>query len=862
MSLIKRMSTARSLHRAISHASALYDAQQYEHAGEVAGEAAELASSVGRANRAALAWTLQARACQALRSPGWREPLDRALGELPRIGSEERALIAWEARMVEASGLVSEQLVDEAARAYSDAISAVSELISGLGGLFANQAYHRIDQSRLNLATLEHWRGDVSKALATYADVIDSSRRRKDGPVLLGALVARAAIQLLLDEYDDAHDCLEAFFHYFPETDFSSTHPIAIMTLVLRAATEYAKGQALAGSVDEAIDNLEQACELAERVPEAATARAEALGMLGRAHLVSGRAERAAECARAAADLASADPVITADAQAVLGTALFSSGRFEAARQAVRAGLDGVRGVDAPLARLELLALDAEICTAVGRHDEAVALIRDAVGHLVLASGRTGTTGHRRRLLSAQKSYHQRFLDMAVIAAEQGVRQAGLAALEASEAAREDTLAALLRQTSGTLRPQLAELLGQIDRLRVLCVERPASSTAETARFGPPLSYWEKRLGELQSELGQMVSGEFSRLYVPVPLDAEALIAASGTAAILSVTATDDDSEGLSGVVTWSIPGSAPGARRFELSVKETRILHSVMSNDRRFGSRWDQVRDGVAAQLIPAPLRDWLLTDTSVRELNVVADHTLRALPVAALPLSADTVVADHAAVNRLPLLRLLLHKRAVSAPRAPAAATRVVAYFNPELPGSMQELRALRDLAATGAVELTLIHGAEELAPALERTSPDVLVLSTHGSGEGLAYAFQFVGGRPLVCADLLGLPLPPFFVAAACSSGSDAGADPTGLIATALATGCCALAAGAWDLPDASTAKILRAVYGAIAPSGRFTVRINEAVKSVYRSLPRESPVDWAGLMVTELPEPKHPTDVSHR
>ena len=88
---------------------------------------------------------------------------------------------------------------------------------------------------------------------------------------------------------------------------------------VLRAATEYAKGQALAGSVDEAIDNLEQACELAERVPEAATARAEALGMLGRAHLVSGRAERAAECARAAADLASADPVITADAQAVHG---------------------------------------------------------------------------------------------------------------------------------------------------------------------------------------------------------------------------------------------------------------------------------------------------------------------------------------------------------------------------------------------------------------------------------------------------------------------------------------------------------------------------------------------------------------
>ncbi|MFF6786544.1 CHAT domain-containing protein [Streptomyces sp. NPDC012510] len=852
------MSTARALHRAISHASALYDGRQYARASEVAGEAAELASSVGRANRAAFAWTLQAKAYQALRDPRWREPLDRALSEIPRIGTEERAVIAWETRTVEAMGLISEQRVDEAARAYSDAIEAVTELVSGIGGFFADQAYHRIDQTRLNLAILEHWRGDVSKALGMCAGVIESSRRRKDHPVLLGALVARASIQLLLEEYEDAADCLEAFFHYFPQTDFSGTHPIAIMTLVLRAATEYAKGQALAGAVDDAIDNLEQVCEQAERVPEAASARAETLAMLGRAHLVSGRAERAAECARAAAELASADPVITSDAQAVLATALLSSGRFEHARQAVRAGLDGIREVDAPLARLELLALDAEISSALGRHDEAVELIREAVGHLVLASGRTGTTGHRQRLLSAQANYHQRFLDIAVTAAEHGAPHAGLAALEASEAAREDTLAALLRQTSRTLDPRLAELLGQIDRLRVLCVERPRSSTEETARFGPPLAYWEKRLEELRGELGHLVSDEFSRLYIPVTLDAETLITASGDAAILSVTATDDDSEGLSGVVTWSIPGCAPGVRRFGLSVKETRILHSVMSNDRRFRSRWGEVADGVAAQLMPAPLRDWLLRSTSVRELVVVADNTLRALPVAALPLSDDTVVADRAAVNRLPLLRLLLHARTAPAPRAPDARTRVVAYCNPELPGSMQELRALSDLATAGAVDLTLIDRAEELAPALRRTSPDVLVLSTHGSGEGLAYEFQFVGGRSLACADLLGLPLPPFFVAAACSSGSDAGADPTGLIATALATGCSALAAGAWALPDRSTAEILKAMYGAIAPSGRFTRRINDAVKSVYRTLPRENPVEWAGLMVTELPEPKRTAD----
>ncbi|MFM9590104.1 CHAT domain-containing protein [Streptomyces scabiei] len=853
MSLIKRMSTARTLHRAISHASALYDGQQYARAAEVAGEAGELASSVGRANRAALAWMLQARACQALRDPGWREPLDRALRELPRIGTEERALIAWETRTVEAMGLISEQQVDEAARAFSDAIEAVTELVTGLGGLFANQAHHRIDQTRLNLAVLEHWRGDVSTALATCAAVINSAGRRKDGPVLLGALVARASIQLLLDEYDDAADCLEAFFLHFPETDFSDTHPIAIMTLVLRAATEYAKGQALAGSMDEAIDNLSQVCEMAERVPEAATPRAEALSMLGRIHLVSGRAERAAEYARGAAELASADPVVFSEAKAVLATAFLSSGRLEPARQAVRAGLDSLHGVDAPLARLELLALDAETCSALGRHDEAVALLREAVGHLVLASGRTGTTGDRRRLLSAQKSYHQRFLDVAVVAAEHGVTEAGPAALEASEAAREDTLAALLRQTSQTLSPQLAELLGQIDRLRVLCLERPRASTEETSRFGPPLAYWEKRLDELRSELGHMVSGEFSRLYVPVPLDAETLITASGDAAILSVTAVDDDdSEGLSGVVTWSIPGCAPGVRRFRLSVKETRILHSVMSNDRRFRARWSEVADGVAGQFMPAQLRDWLLRSTSVRELIVVADNTLRALPVAAFPLSADTVVADRAAVNRLPLLRLLLHRRAASAPRSSGARTRVVAYFNPELPGSMQEWESLSDLAATGAVDLTLIHRAEELAPALKGTSPDVLVLSTHGGGTGLAYEFTFVGGRPLACADLLGQPLPPFFVAAACSSGSDAGADPTGLIATALATGCSALAAGAWDLPDKATAKILRALYGAIDRSGRFTGQINEAVKSVYQELPRENPVDWAGLMVTELPQ----------
>ncbi|MFI6089493.1 CHAT domain-containing protein [Streptomyces sp. NPDC051218] len=855
MSLIKRLSTARALHRAISTASVLYDNQQYEQASEAAGQAAQLAASVGRPNRAALAWTLQARACQALGDAEWREPLGHALRQLSGIDSADRPLAEWSARMVEGSGLISEQRVDEAARAYTDAINAATQLIRSQGRTFADHAYHCVDQAKLNLAVLEHWKGDVSTALAICTTVIESSRHRKDGPVFLYGLVGRASIQILLEEYEDAADCMQTFFRYLPQTDFSGTHPIATMTIVLRAAVEYAKGQALAGSLDEAIDSLEQACELAKSVPGAATARADTLTVLGRAYLDSGQADRAVEASRTAVSLATSDPLVAADAQVVLGTALFCGGQAKAACQAVRDGLDRMHGVDAPMVRLQLLALDAEICTSVGRHDEAVVLIREAVGHLALASGRTGKTDHRQRLLSGQKDYHQRFLDMAVTAAEAGAPNAGRAALEASEAAREDTLAALLRQTSHTLHPRLAELLGQIDRLSDLTRERPASTTNETSAFGPPMEYWHKRLGELQAELGHMVSVEFSRLYVPVPLDADTLISAAGSAAILMVTATNNGSGGLAGVVSWSVPGLDPGVRRFALSVKETRTLESIMSNGHaRLTEHWDEVRSAVAAQLIPTPLRDWLLSGTSVRELVTVADDTLRALPVAALPLSADTVVADHAAVNRLPLLRLLLHNRTTTMVRSPAARPRVVAYFNvDELPGSIEEQRTLNELASAGTIELTLIHQAEELAEVLEHYKPDVLVLSTHGKGRGLEYEFTFFDGRPLLCADLLGLPLPPFFFAAACSSGSDAGADPTGLIATALATGCSAIAAGAWLLPDRSTAKILKAVYGALATSGRLVRHINDAVRAVHPALACESPVQWAGFMVTELPEP---------
>lgn len=261
------------------------------------------------------------------------------------------------------------------------------------------------------------------------------------------------------------------------------------------------------------------------------------------------------------------------------------------------------------------------------------------------------------------------------------------------------------------------------------------------------------------------------------------------------------------------------------------------------FAQAWEAVRDELSDVLLPARLREWLAGDAS--ELIACTDGVLRNLPVAALPVGEDTVVADHVVVNRLPLLRLV-DEKPVHGLRKPA---RVLGCFEEKLAGSVRERETLRELHASGEVQLTEVDDPAELLAMLQRQEFDLLVLSTHGSGAGLDYRFH-LPRNDLSVVSLMRSRIPPNVVAAACYSGIDAGTDATGALALFLSSGAHTVATGSWALPDERTGLLLSRVYRESDGQTALSLLINRAQRAGHHMLSDVSPLAWAGLITTSL------------
>jgi hypothetical protein len=558
-----------------------------------------------------------------------------------------------------------------------------------------------------------------------------------------------------------------------------------------------------------------------------------------------------------------------------LGHALLADNQYRASRDVLGRLLGRLESLGQPQMDFEVPWLAATADTALGDIPAALRNLRRATRAFGAVSAMAGDNWTRSQRVSGEAG---NLADGAAIirgAVAYGHPDAGLAALELVETWREDTLAGVLRATSTVLPADVQALTARIDALRISGGTIPAAVAGPSEAMPPSAaarvavqapSAARTQIDSLVAELRQAVGDGLARRYVPVPVDGDRILADCVDHAILSLTPlaqpSGDGGTSIQGISVWALPGQRPEATFFSLSRSLSEMVQmlasgKVSSSDRerqRFSDVWHKECQHLAEQILPRPMRQWMLdqsisnptSDASERRLIVCADGILRNLPVVALPVDAARVVADLVPVNRVPLLRLISrqcsHRRAASPPQ-------ILGCFDPSLPGSLHEQETLAELHHQGRVRLRVVSDQADLLAELASHDYDALVLSVHGSGSGLDYRF-FMGERPLSAASFLGHQVPPLVFASACYSGTDAGSDPTGALAILLTSGAHEVVTGSWALPDKSTWTILSELYQSLAPHGGLAGQLNTAWHRWRSRLLSANPYLWAGLAVTEL------------
>jgi hypothetical protein len=737
--------------------------------------------------------------------------------------------------------------------AFERALAALDE-IPGHHLIGGNRELARLRrQSLLGIADLLGRGGRVEEAMDRTTEIVDSAWADRDGLAFLAAMAERSWLHRIVDDPDEATRVIDLAADSFAELDFSTAHQSAVLTAMTRVGLEVARLRALAGNPEGLGEAFTQARELVEQAGTA-DLLTEVLAAEAEIALHLGHTEHALDVSDALRGIKGTTGVTKVRSLRTQVRTLIAGERYDEAHTCFAELLPRCDEANQPVTGFHMSLLAARVAAKLGRTGEAVTRIRHAVRGYGTISAAVGTAATRDRLLTgdADERADERAECLAITAAgaTDHVPDAGLAAIEVAETWREDTLAGTLRANHDNLPADVHDLVTRVDALRA-AVAQPPSATALEESFDPRVhgeSRLQSQLDELRTQLAHAVGDSFARDYVPTPVSAEDIRAACGDRALVSITPTEGEHDGtVAGYTVWAVPGEQPRIRRFQLSPAAStlvRELHTGRPDHNTFPAAWRDVRDELADLLLPAKFRAWLTSRPA--EVVACADGVLRNLPIAAIPVADRTVLADCAVVNRLPLLRLAGRTPHETEPDGPL---RVLAVFEPGLGGAVQERATLRELHDLGRITLTEVTGPTPLITALTEHDFDLLVLSTHGSGTGLDYRFHLPDGD-LAVASLLRMRVPPTVVAAACYSGTDAGADATGALALLLAGGAHDVLTGSWSLPDGRTGTLLSEVYRTLDGVTALPELITRAQRGAHVRLSAANPLTWAGLVATSL------------
>ncbi|HEX6354974.1 tetratricopeptide repeat protein [Actinophytocola sp.] len=845
--------------RGVEAASAAFDQGDYQRAISLGEQAAELAVRHRRHADQGWADLVVYRAHFALGDLDAAErALDAVRAATGRDRSAGRPLLQWHVEHNQALLHDLAMRVPDAMLAFERAVviaerASRTPAIMASGEASAVARYRR--QSLLGIADLLGRTGKVADAIRVNEDVVNSAWRDRDGPVALAALTDRAWLHRIVGEDTEAARCVATAMDSFGELDFSTTHRVAAATAMIRVAVEAARLQAAAGNAEGLDEGFAEGREMAEQAgsPELL---AEVLAAEAEIALSFGRTERALEVTDTLRSIESTNELMAARSLQNHAQALVANGRLAEAHEGLVEVVPLCHELAQPVSAFHMSLLAAWVAGELGKADDAVALVRDAVRGYGTISAAVGASTVRGRFLAGNADQRARCLTITTSAARAGVSRSGLVALEVAETWREDTCAATLRANHTSLPDDLHELVTRIDALRAAIAHpQPATTLPDQPDMhAHGRAQLEPRLDDLRGRLARAVNEGFARQYVPGPVDGDRIVEACGDRPMVSLTATDgEDGGSVCGHTVWSVPGEPVSVRRFELSPAASDLVRQLHTGRTgrdpgertAFAQTWLDVRDELTDLLLPARLRDWLATHET--ELLACADGVVRNVPVAALLVSEHEVVADRAVVNRFPLLRLVTEHAERPHRHGPV---RVVGAFDPTLSGSLREQKTLWELHDSEQVWLAEVTDPEELVATLVGQEYDLLVLSTRGSGAGLDYRFHLPDGD-LTLPSLLGARLPRDVVAPACYS--DADADATGALALLLSSGASNVVTGSWTLPDHWTGSLLSHVYRALDGVTPLPDLLNQAQRAAHPRLGAVNPLSWAGLVSTSLVVP---------
>lgn len=446
----------------------------------------------------------------------------------------------------------------------------------------------------------------------------------------------------------------------------------------------------------------------------------------------------------------------------------------------------------------------------------------------------------------------------------------GRAALEVSEAARAEGVAALLR--SG--RPQFGSELGELlARIRLLETDgrdggggrdEGAIASADVKAAGQAIR--QDALEAMYRQLGELTSTSFSAAYAPSSATGDPALARVGLPAgahALLYELDTADAEAWIAYCTWLPPAGEPRVTQAVLGHGARRMLTRYALCDPRAPYVGDPIVYGQLAEaLLPSELRDALTgrTRNDPIELVIVPAGPLWALPWGALRLSDGRVLLEPAAIALAPSLGVQAALAGRESLRGVGGALVCVGSHTnldprPELSTLAELFEGDLEQVAPGELIDRLTRGP---------TRSHLVITAVHGQAPGstsvgLDQHVDLGGGRRLRAADLLGIALTGDVTLGTCFVGSAItrpGDEPLTLPTVALCVGAESIVGGVFAVPDQSTASVLGRYYRHLADGRPAHQALRCAQLQYLAEHPASPPANWAGLVTTGMP---HATSV---
>lgn len=425
----------------------------------------------------------------------------------------------------------------------------------------------------------------------------------------------------------------------------------------------------------------------------------------------------------------------------------------------------------------------------------------------------------RTGLILAEGELYDWCLSAFAHAAERGLADAAETAAWLIESLRKSAISSMLRDDKLELPAAATALADRISELETRINSVAADGTTRSAALGG--ADLDNEIAHLRGQLGDALSSQFARSYVPAPTSVEELRAiARECGDVLSFYLPGGDLPGwrawisASGGFTIDRVSVADGEAREVLDELRAgggpRLLSAIYEPVR--SGAITRVWDALGRSLLPAALRTMLSTqdDERPRALLVVPDGLLGLLPWAAVQVDGAPL-GQRCTIQVVPSLGLV-DGEADAAPTG--AEPTALAYFDESLPGYHEEHTVL-----SHHLSVVRARSRREFIEALAHGRPGGAYLAAHGLGLGLEQGIAFDDGFLSAGTALLSR-WPAWTIFASCLVGRvpmTAGQEPLGLPISCVLGGSRSVLAAMAEVPSEDMAAFVAPLLAELARGG---------------------------------------------